>query len=133
MPPATAVLVAALVSRRLPGPTGLAGHVLWWAAVLLVSTAALLLADRGVRRLLPLAALLQLSVLFPGRAPSRFAVARQAGSTRRLGELVRRAEAAAIRSEPTLAAERILALVAALDGHDRRTRGHAERVRVSPT
>ncbi|GAC1325000.1 MAG: hypothetical protein NVSMB13_07330 [Mycobacteriales bacterium] len=130
LPPVTAVLVGASLSRRLPTPNGFPGHVLWWAAILAISTVALVVVDRVVRRALPLAALLQLSVLFPGRAPSRFAVARQAGSTRRLAELVRRAEAAAIRSEPIVAAERILALVAALDGHDRRTHGHAERVRV---
>ncbi|MDQ6651027.1 MAG: HD-GYP domain-containing protein, partial [Actinomycetota bacterium] len=130
VPPGTAVAAAAAVSRRLPSPHGLAADVLWWSVLLALSTAVLVAADRVLRRVLPLAALLQMSVLFPGRAPSRFAVARQAGSTRRLGELVRRAELAALRSEPVLAAERILALVAALDGHDRRTHGHAERVRV---
>src|SRR5256885_1890930 len=40
--------------------------------------------ERLGRRSLPLVMLLKLSMLFPDRAPSRFAVARQAGSVRQL-------------------------------------------------
>jgi len=86
------------------------------------------LVERLGRRLLPLVMLLRLAMLFPDRAPSRFAVAREAGSVRRL-----RARLAAVGSdsEPeSWSAERILALATALQSHDRRTRGHSERVRV---
>jgi outer membrane biosynthesis protein TonB len=83
-------------------------------------------AERVARRFLPLATLLKLSMLFPTGAPSRFKVARKAGSLRQLEDLsVQDASGDAGR-----AAETILALVAALGAHDRRTRGHAERVRV---
>ena len=82
---------------------------------------------RGVtERLLPLAALLQLDLPFPGRAPARFRVALKAGSTRRLQRLVREDPA----SEAADAAVTILAYATALSRHDRATRGHSERVRA---
>lgn len=85
-----------------------------------------LVAERIFRRVLPLAALLRMTMLFPDRAPSRFQLARAAGHTRILEERAR--------SHPGEtagdAATRILGLLTALGAHDRRTRGHSERVRV---
>ncbi|MGH2589550.1 MAG: HD-GYP domain-containing protein, partial [Actinomycetota bacterium] len=83
-------------------------------------------AERIARRFLPLATLLKLSMLFPARAPSRFKVARRAGSIRQLEDL----SGPDADGDAGRAAEAILTLVAALGAHDRRTRGHAERVRV---
>jgi hypothetical protein len=83
-------------------------------------------AERVARRFLPLATLLKLSMLFPTGAPSRFKVARKAGSLRQLEDLSGQDAS----GDAGRAAETILALVAALGAHDRRTRGHAERVRV---
>lgn len=102
------------------------------AAVLAVATAALVVVHRALRRLLPLAALLETSVAFPGDAPSRFAVARDAGNTEKLREIVLRAQRgeAVVGDSSIDAAREILALVAALRAHDARTRGHSERVRV---
>ena len=82
--------------------------------------------ERVTRRLLPLAALLKLTMLFPDRAPSRFKVARRAMAVNRL--VGQRGP----QPEPTAAteAERALALITALTAHDRRTRGHSERVRL---
>ena len=85
--------------------------------------------ERVGRRLLPLAALLQLSLLFPDRAPSRFAVALRAGSTRRLADRLLDVERAADR-QPIHTAEAMLGLVGALTLHDRPSRGHSERVRA---
>src|SRR4051812_13399369 len=48
-----------------------------------------LVAERALRRLLPLAALLRMTMLFPDRAPSRFKLARAAGNTRILEERAR--------------------------------------------
>jgi hypothetical protein len=79
--------------------------------------------ERSMRRLLPIAALLRLTMLFPDRAPSRFKVARTAASSTRL-------QALDTSSSVSDAAESALALMAALGTHDRRTRGHSERVRV---
>ncbi|MEP7054487.1 MAG: HD domain-containing phosphohydrolase [Actinomycetota bacterium] len=82
--------------------------------------------ERLARRLIPLSVLLELSMLFPEGAPSRWTVARRArlAKTSPSQLLDSRDEDAAG------AAVRILALMSALAAHDRRTRGHAERVRA---
>jgi hypothetical protein len=99
----------------------------WWLLVVAaLSVASCLGVERGTRRLLPLAALLKLSMLFPDRAPSRFKVARQSMSIRTL-----RVKVAHARTDTAAAAaEAALTLITALTAHDRRTRGHCERVRV---
>jgi putative nucleotidyltransferase with HDIG domain len=80
--------------------------------------------------MLPLAALLSLTMIFPDRAPSRFAMARRVGSLRNLEERLRHARKHGVEDDPARAAETILTLVAALNLHDRKTRGHSERVRA---
>jgi hypothetical protein len=77
-----------------------------------------------------LAALLDLAVLFPGRAPTRFKVARKAGDLRQLQALTDPANKLDQRNGLAEAAEQILALVGSLRAHDWHTRGHSERVRV---
>ena len=99
----------------------------WW--LLLAAAASVVVCvgvERLTRRLLPLAALLKLSMLFPDRAPSRFKVARQSVSTRSLQDKVAHART----GSAAVAAEAVLSLITALTLHDRRTRGHSERVRV---
>jgi putative nucleotidyltransferase with HDIG domain len=111
------------------GAAGSRAEQAWHLAVLLaVSTAALLAVDRVARRALPLATLLELTMLFPDRAPSRLAVAREAIRKRPVEEQLARVREAG--ADPAVAAQEILALVAAMRVHDRPTRGHAERVRM---
>lgn len=129
IPVAAGVAVAATLSRALPRPVG-AAVVGWWALLFGASALAISVMEKLARRLLPLAVLMQLTLIFPDRAPSRFALARRAGSVRQLEERVRRAKQHGIEDDPARAAESILTLVAALSAHDRRTRGHSERVRV---
>jgi hypothetical protein len=129
-PLVVSLLVTAVASRADPAPAGVGPRVAWWGGLLVLATAVVWITDRALRRLLPLAALLEMSVLFPGQAPNRFAVARQAGATRQLEELVAKARESDESTEPVIAASRILALVGALRSHDRATRGHSERVRV---
>jgi titin len=80
--------------------------------------------ERVARRLLPLAVLLRLTLLFPDKAPSRLKVARQARS-RLTG-----ANPEPDTDDEASAAERILGLLSLLTAHDSKTRGHSERVRV---
>jgi uncharacterized protein YjbI with pentapeptide repeats len=82
--------------------------------------------ERVARRFLPLAALLKLSMLFPDRAPSRLKVARAAGSGRNIADRVTRADDGTAAG----AAESVVTLITALGNHDRKTRGHSERVRL---
>jgi putative nucleotidyltransferase with HDIG domain len=132
-PIAGSVLAMAVLSRVLPSPgahVGVLSRVGWWAAILAGSLAAMWLVDRATRRLAPLAALLDLAVLFPGRAPTRFKVARKAGDLRQLQALTDPANKLDQRNGLAEAAEQILALVGSLRAHDWHTRGHSERVRV---
>ena len=129
VPLAVSVPMGLQASRLLPSPSGW-GIVPWGLAVLAVSLLACHLTDKLARRLLPLAALLRLSLVFPDRVPSRFAVALRAGTTRRLQERIASASRDGIEAEPHRAAATLLTLVAALAAHEPKTRGHSERVRA---
>src|SRR4051794_37944324 len=78
------LVVASLVSHALPTPIGPVATVAWWAALLVGSGVALVVLDRLFRRLLPLSVLLNLALVFPGEAPSRFSAAIRGGSVRNL-------------------------------------------------
>jgi hypothetical protein len=131
-----AVRVAALLVGRPDGRWAVTG---WLVLLATVSVAVVLVTDRLTRRLLPIATLLQLSLVFPDRAPARFSHALRRGSGRELRSVT--TGAGAVDPSGTGAvdggtagvqehAERLLHLVNALTAHDRRTRGHAERVRA---
>jgi len=130
LPFGASVVFVWLVSRAVTAPSGDLGFVAWWLALSAGGSAVMFLVDRIARRLLPLAALLQLSLVFPDQAPSRFRSALEAGRVARLEdrlELMRRASRASTADE---SARLLLTLVAALSAHDKLTRGHSERVRA---
>ena len=129
VPAAAGVASAYAFAVTVPLPDGPA-RLLWLVALAGVSTIASSIAERIGRRFLPLAVLYRLSLVFPDRAPTRFALARGAGNVRRLEERIRDARERGVDPEPARAAEQILGLVAALSAHDRKTRGHSERVRA---
>lgn len=116
------------VHRLLPPVSGLLARGGYLLVLLAVSTLVLVVVDRLTRRLLPLATLLELSLLFPDRAPSRLGLAREAIRRRPIEEQFARVRAAG--ADPGAVAREILTLIAALSRHDRPTRGHAERVRM---
>ncbi|MGA8015177.1 MAG: HD domain-containing phosphohydrolase [Candidatus Dormiibacterota bacterium] len=130
LPALTALGVAYVLSRALPHPTTVQGILLWYAVMSATMLASIIVVERAARRLLPLAALLNVSLLFPDQAPRRFAVARRVARPRdiklRLEELRQKAPG----SSEVAHMQRILELAAALSVHDRGTRGHSERVRV---
>src|SRR5687768_5927681 len=99
----------------------------WWALTLVLVSAVTtaVVTERITQRLLPLTVLLQLTMLFPDRAPSRFRLAR-AAVVGPPNELFWSGAGAT----PTTTSETVLALMTALGTHDRKTRGHSERVRV---
>ncbi|MGH8888206.1 MAG: HD-GYP domain-containing protein [Acidothermaceae bacterium] len=125
-PVAVSVAASFAVTRLVPAPVGAAARIAWLGLVVLFCGLLAWPARRQLRRLLPLAALLELSILFPGEAPARWRVAREAGSIKHLELLADGVPSA----EPARAATTILALVASLARHDRVTRGHSDRVRV---
>ena len=128
IPICVSAAVAFVLSHLLPRPHTVLLEVLWWIGVLGTAGLAAVGAGRLSRRLLPLAALLNMSMLFPDKAPSRLAVLRKMGSTRNLDRQVQSGEVSP-NSDLNNAAIEILALATALGQHDRRTRGHSERVR----
>jgi HD-GYP domain-containing protein (c-di-GMP phosphodiesterase class II) len=97
------------------------------AAMGALASVTLVLVERVSRRLLPLCTLLGLSLVFPDRAPKRFAVALRAGNVKQLESVATDPTADVDRAD---AAARVLAGAMALQAHDRRTRGHCERVRA---
>ena len=121
--------IAIVVSRALPAANSVSTAVLWIAVIAVTSLVTLVLFERGARRLLPLAALLDVSLLFPDRAPARFAVARSSGNPR---DLRRRLQQALDEGNEADARwmQKVIELCLALSVHDRATRGHSERVRV---
>ena len=117
------------LAHLLPAAQTWPGRIGWYAAVLGGSFAALLLTDRLARRLLPLAVLLELSLLFPDRAPSRLRAARTP-SVREIEKKMLALRRDGISSEPIETAETLVTLVGILGVHDKKTRGHSERVRA---
>jgi len=117
---------ALAVAGALPRPHGVAGTVAWYSATLAASIAAVFLVDRLARRLLPLASLLRLTLVFPDEAPSRMAVALSASSRTRIDAALRQTTNA----EDEAGVRTLVTLATALSSHDRRTRGHAERTRA---
>src|SRR5438128_6842123 len=127
VPALLALAVTFLVHPLVPMPKTWPGRALWWFGLLGLGLLVATIVERLGRRVLPLVMLLKLAMLFPDRAPSRFAVAREAGSARQLRRRLAELDGAEVSPESSSAAT-ILALTAALQSHDRRTRGHAERV-----
>ncbi len=128
--PAVAGMAAAWAVTELLGePSGVAETVGWWTALVAAAVTAVVVTQRLAKRLLPLAWLLHLTLAFPDRAPSRLKIARRAARGRALRKAATEARHEGLGDDAAAAAARALVLVAALGAHDRRTRGHSERVR----
>lgn len=129
VPLATGLAAAGIASRTLATPRP--GTAPWWACVFAIATVATVAVATAARRFLPLAALLELSLAFPGPTPSRIGVAMRAASPGRLRRQVERLDVDGPDRDEDAghAAEAALELATALDHHDARARWHCERVR----
>src|SRR5436305_1245581 len=85
---------------------------------------------RQLARFLPLVALLRFSLAFPDHTPSRARLSLRAGSIRRLEERVSELRERGEQADIASAAENVVVIAAGLSVHDRKTRGHSERVRA---
>ena len=131
VPIVASIVFVNLASRAVAMPTSsLWLFLAWWIGLSAAATGVLLGVDQLARRLLPLAALFKLSLVFPDRAPSRFETARRTGTVESLEERLAEATKAGKTATPVEAAKELLSLVALLDQHDKLTRGHCERVRA---
>jgi HD domain-containing protein len=129
-PAAAAAAMAIAISHWLPVPRGTAEAAAWWGVFLAATVATWLVCASLIYKLLPLATLLDFTLLFPDAAPSRFAVLRRTANPRHLERELRRTQEIGPGTEPARRAQIILELAAALAVHDSRTRGHSERVRM---
>jgi HD-GYP domain-containing protein (c-di-GMP phosphodiesterase class II) len=123
-------VVAGLAVARTVPEGWMGGRWLTWLLAAATATIVIAVTQPMLRRLLPLAWLLRLGMLWPGRAPSRFRLARRAGRLENVEGQLARARDRGLDGDPSDAAATVLSLVTALTAHDRRTRGHAERVRI---
>jgi hypothetical protein len=130
VPVVASVAVGVLANSLLPVPETVPGALLRAGGILAASMTVLVGVDTLARRLLPLTVLLQLSLIFPDQTPSRFKLALKAGSGRRMAKTMSDATAHGLSDEPAEAAEQLVLLATAIGDHDRRTRGHSERVRL---
>ena len=71
-PLAVGYLALRLIGPALWHPSGLTGTVVWLAQAAVVAAALAFLVERASRRVLPLATLFELSMVFPDQAPSRY-------------------------------------------------------------
>lgn len=119
-----------LLADRFVRPDGLAGLGLWLGQAAAVSLLVSLAAERVTRRALPLAVLLNMTLVFPDQAPSRFGTALRSGTIGRLQERVNAVNSEGLGADDAAAAARAVQLISLLSQHDRLTRGHTERVRA---
>src|SRR2546423_1303410 len=122
------IATTAALSWLVPCPRGQLGTV-WWVGALAVSALTVSLVIRLCERFLPLVALLRFSLAFPDHTPSRARLALRAGSIRRLEERAAELRERGDETDAATAAENGVVIAAGLPVHDRRTRGHSERVR----
>ena len=129
-PVTVAAFTGTVVARRvLPTPHGL-GVLAWVVAVLAVSQLTVQVVEVATRRLVPLSTMLRFSLVFPDRAPSRFAVALRTGSVEKMRRESAEAMANGLPESPSEALATALVMITSLSDHDRRTRGHSDRVRA---
>jgi putative nucleotidyltransferase with HDIG domain len=130
VPAVAGALASWEVSRIWEQPEEFWPMVGWFLTLVAVAVVVILVVQRFARRFLPLAWLFSLTMAFPDRTPSRMVTARRAASRRSRRKALDRLKDDGLGREAGEASEAALVLVAALGVHDRRTRGHSERVRT---
>ena len=125
-----ALTLSLVLNHVLPRPSSWSWAIARVAGIAIVSMVSVAVVERAGRRLLPLSTLLRLSLVFPDETPSRFKLALKAGSGKRMERELTAARAHGLSDDPSRAAEQLVLLSSAIGAHDRRTRGHSERVRL---
>jgi len=118
------------LSMVLPRPSSLPWTIVRVVVIAALSMTVITVVERAGRRLLPLTTLLRLSLVFPDDTPSRFKMALKAGSGKRMERALLEARTNGLSPDRARAAEQLVLLSTAIGTHDRRTRGHSERVRL---
>ncbi len=129
--PVLAGLVSTILVRKLLNPSfgSRAMRYLWFVEMFALASVVTAIVGRAVERFLPLSTLCLINLSFPEAAPNRMKMALRVGNTR-TSDLVRDFQEAGVSETPQEAAVQVLSLIEALNRHDRRTRGHSEKVRA---
>ncbi len=130
LPTIAATVCVLVLVRLIPADQSIATRAVSLIAVAGAGFASASATSRFTVRLLPLTVLMRLSLVFPDQAPSRLKLAIRAASSKGLKAEVESARHHGLSSDITEAAGQVLLLTTALGEHDRRTRGHSERVRL---
>ena len=117
--------VVRLADANFYQPPGYLGLVFWILQAIALSATITLLIHRLAERLSPLTVLLKLTLVFPDQAPSRFSTAMRIGNMKRVSR-----DSEPLSGSLNDAAIRAVELIVSLTHHERRTRGHTERVRA---
>lgn len=129
-PIVVAWVVVRIASPSFYRPPGWFGVLAWIVQAATLATLVSMAVERVARRALPLAALLNLSLVFPDEAPSRFATALRSGTTKQLERRIDSLRKHGMGDDASEAARTAIELVVLLGQHDPLTRGHTERVRA---
>ena len=125
-PFAAAIVLGLIVGSSISGH-GISAELVRVGVAGVASVLAFVLLERLGRRFLPLAMLLKLTLVFPDHVPSRFAVALRSTRVKKLQQWARTTQHD---DGPAALIEKAVTLAAALNTHDRRTRGHSDRSRA---
>ena len=102
----------------------------WLLLMFCVASVVARIASKFMQRLLPLSALCQANLSFPEVAPNRVKLALRTGNTANSERVVQEFREQGLAPDPQTAAVQVLELIEALNRHDRKTRGHTEKVRA---
>ena len=131
----TPVLVAAALTTLLgrwfySSGWSLPAKILWFGTTFLLASFVATWVARGLERYIPLSTLIRANLAFPVEAPNRVKLALRIGNTTNRERVMDSFQRSGLSADPQTAAEEVLILVTQLNRHDRRTRGHSERVRA---
>ncbi len=102
----------------------------WIAVVFLLANLLLVVLRNLTGRLIPLVALMKLTLVFPDNAPSRTKAALRTSNSRTMLRTMRQAQANGESTGEALNGDYLVQLLKEVNDHDRLTRGHSERVRA---
>ncbi len=122
-PVLTGVAFSWIAGRALPPQRVGLDRWQWLLVVTIVATIIATLTKRLLGRVLPLVALMRLTLVFPDQAPSRARVALRKSNGRALMRDIQEGRSQLDDGDT------LVALLVAVNDHDRLTRGHSERVR----
>ena len=129
-PLASSVIFTWLAGEIMP-PERLGVHRLVWIGLVFVAANVLLVVvGRLTRRLVPLVALMKLTLVFPDHAPSRTKAALRRSNSKTMLRHMEEARARGETSGEALHGDYLVQLLKEVNDHDRLTRGHSERVRA---